>query len=276
MPPLARSLHLGVAQVDPTHYQGWNPLLDGAENDAAAMATLAKSAGFDATVLVGPEATTDRFHEQLRQASVDLGRGDVFLLTFSGCGGEIPDTNSDEADPGNRERCWVLYDRQLAADEWMGRIQAFAAGVRVIVIADAGFSGTVTRALPTDLLAAGPGRGASRPKCLPVRQAVKVYRANAELYRKIQVSSPSEVRTSVRASVLILSAAQDNQVALDGEPHGLFTQTLLKVWHRGEFQGSYKKFRDTIAARMPATQTPNLVSRGKSDPAFLAQRPFTV
>lgn len=276
MPPLARSLHLGAARVDPAHYQGWNPLLQGAEKDATAMAALAEAAGFDATALVGAAATTDRFHEHLHKATDELGNGDIFLLTFSGCGGEIPDSNSDEADAANRERCWVLYDRQLAADEWMVRIQSFATGVRVIVIADAGFAGTVTRAIPSDLLAAGPARDALRPKCLPDRQAAKVYRANASLYRKIQAGSPSEHRTPVRASVLILSAAQDNQVALDGEPHSLFTDALLRVWNHGRFQGTYKKFRDTIAARLPPTQTPSLVTRGKSDPAFLAQKPFAV
>ena len=81
---------------------------------------------------------------------------------------------------------------------------------------------------------------------------------------------------AIKATVTLISGCQDNQVSLDGDRNGLFTETLRKVWNTGKFKGSYKRFADTIVARMPASQTPKYSVVGTPNPAFERQRPFTV
>jgi hypothetical protein len=80
----------------------------------------------------------------------------------------------------------------------------------------------------------------------------------------------------VAASVRLVSACQDNQVALDGLTNGLFTGRLLEVWGEGAFQGNYAAFHRAIADHMPPSQTPNLFLTGQPSPAYDVQRPFDI
>jgi hypothetical protein len=76
--------------------------------------------------------------------------------------------------------------------------------------------------------------------------------------------------------VRLISACQDNQVALDGLTNGLFTGRLLEAWGSGAFQGDYAAFHRAIVDRMPPDQTPNHFETGQDSPAFDAQRPFDI
>ena len=80
----------------------------------------------------------------------------------------------------------------------------------------------------------------------------------------------------VAASVRLISACQDNQVALDGLTNGLFTGRLLETWGDGAFQGDYAGFHRAIVDRMPPTQTPNHYTTGLGSPSFDVQRPFDI
>ena len=80
----------------------------------------------------------------------------------------------------------------------------------------------------------------------------------------------------VAASVRLISACQDNQVAMDGLTNGLFTGRLLEAWGEGAFQGDYRAFHRAILDRMPPDQTPNLYLAGLPSPAYDAQRPFDI
>ncbi|MBL9129386.1 MAG: caspase family protein, partial [Verrucomicrobiales bacterium] len=148
----------------------------------------------------------------------------------------------------------------------------FKPGVRIFVLSDSCHSGTVTRQMPA-FPASGP---APRIRLLPPKQAAKVYRQNAELYDGIQDSVPAGEKGSVRASVILISGCQDNQFSLDGTRNGLFTETLKKIWRKGRFSGSYKRFRNDIAQKMPAQQTPNYTLVGRPNPVFEAQKPFAL
>lgn len=272
MPAQGISLHIGLNFVNPDHYGGWDGELKACEFDAKDMQALAQVQGFKPTVLLTANATVQAVTDGIVRAASQLKSGDIFFLTYSGHGGQVPDTNGDETDPGRQDETWVLYDRQLIDDELWGLWSKFRKGVRILVLSDSCHSGTVVRMAPA-IPASGP---MPRIRLLPPRQAAKVYRANAELYDSIQKRNPSGERVRVRSSILLISGCQDNQFSLDGNRNGLFTENLKKVWKKGSFSGGYRKFRDLIAQRMPSQQTPNYLVVGAANAAFEAQKPFTV
>ena len=99
-------------------------------------------------------------------------------------------------------------------------------------------------------------------------------RRRRDLYRQIKIATRQA--TPASTSVLAISGCQDNQLSLDGERNGLFTQRLLEVWDQGRFNGiGYAELHQQITALMPPQQTPNLSWATAPDQVLLQQRPFT-
>ena len=289
--PKALSLHLGLNGVSAAAYAGWDGPLAACEFDAQDMAALAKSRGMKPTVLLTRKATRAGLLLNMRQAAQTLKAGDLFFMSYSGHGGQVPDTNGDEAD--KKDETWCLYDGQLIDDELYFELSKFAAGVRVLVLSDSCHSGTVTREGPPTVPTAGP-----RPRLMPDAVARRVYAAHQAFYDGLQadvaraagqayvdpdaalaqVGSAAQAGQLVGAfkpAVVLISGCQDNQTSMDGEHNGAFTEALLKVWNHGAFQGSYSSLHARVKASMPATQTPNLFVLGVAA-GFLKQAPFTV
>lgn len=274
MPKNGISLHLGLNGVDATHYGGWAGQLAACEADAKDMKAIATAGGFKPQIFLTEQATSAAVIGAIQQAAAKLKRGDIFFLTYSGHGGQVPDTNQDE--PDRKDETWVLYDRELVDDELWALWGKFAAGVRIVVLSDSCHSGSVTRAMPV-FNRANPGAALTvRSRLMPPDVALQTYRRHRKLYDDIQKQNPAGEKARLRPTVVLISGCQDNQTSLDGDRNGLFTGTLRKVWKNGQFTGGYKLLRDKIAARMPASQTPNYSVVGTPDPAFEVQKPFTI
>src|SRR4051812_9156233 len=140
-----RSLHIGLNGVDASAYGGWDGKLTACEADANDMAAIADALGYDAHKLLTAEATSSAILEELAGAVTDLGEGDIFMLTYSGHGGQLPDQNGDE--PDRMDETWVSYDRQIVDDELYAAFGTFATGVRIAVLSDSCHSGSVVRAV---------------------------------------------------------------------------------------------------------------------------------
>ena len=286
----AHSLHLGLNAVSAAAYEGWDGPLAACEFDANDMAAIAKSKGMKSTVLLTKKATRKNTLAGIRGAAKALRAGDLFFLTYSGHGGQLPDIDHEELD--RRDETWCLYDGELIDDELYFEISKFAAGVRVLVLSDSCHSGTVTRDRPP------PPVAGQRPKLMPASVAMRVYEAHQGFYDKLQrevakaargtALNPDAALAQVGASahatalvgtfkpsVVLISGCQDNQTSLDGDHNGAFTEQLLKVWNHGAFTGNYGSFHARIKAAMPSSQTPNLLVLGKAA-TFLGQKPFTV
>ncbi len=141
-----RSLHIGLNHVDTDAYeaQGYTvPELSGCINDARDMQQLAADQGFVTLGLTDDQATTSEVMRQLSSFARELQAGDIFLLTYSGHGGQVDDVNGDESD--GKDETWVLYDRMLIDDELFQMFNQFAAGVRIFMLSDSCHSGTVAR-----------------------------------------------------------------------------------------------------------------------------------
>jgi hypothetical protein len=288
----AISLHLGLNGVSAAAYAGWDGPLASCELDAGDMAKIAKSQGMKPTLLLTKKATRAALLGGLRATAKQLHKGDLFFLSYSGHGGQVPDVNGDEAD--GKDETWCLYDGQFIDDELYFELSQFAAGVRILVLSDSCHSGTVTRELPPP-----PPPPRQRPKLMPDAVARRVYQAHQAFYDKLQTdiakaakkapaASPDAALAQVAqaahatavvgalaAAVVLISGCQDNQTAMDGEHNGAFTEQLLKVWNQGGFKGNYAQFHARIRAAMPAVQTPNLFTLGSAT-AFLAEEPFSV
>ncbi|MFB6608738.1 caspase family protein [Agromyces sp. NPDC056379] len=141
--PTGLSLHIGLNNVDLAAYPFNVPPLAGCVNDANDMRDLAQGQGFRVRQLLDSAATSAAVIDGIRTAAQQLTSGDIFLITYSGHGSQVP----DPAEPDLRSETWVLWDRQLIDDELYALWGLFAPDVRVIVISDSCHSGTVTREL---------------------------------------------------------------------------------------------------------------------------------
>jgi metacaspase-1 len=275
--PKGISLHVGLNRVDGNQYGGWNGELNACEADAQDMAALAKKARFSTQTLLTAEATAEAVTERMTEAAQALAPGDIFFLSYSGHGGQVPDTNGDEAED-QKDETWVLYDRELIDDEIYALLGQFQTGVRVLVLSDSCHSGSVLRLTPmyrglhqvTGTPAPSGYRG------MPEDVAVRTYEGRKQMYDDIQKAHPAGERVSVGASALLISGCQDNQLSSDGRDNGLFTGTLKKVWKGGKFSGGYLSFYKAILKNMPLYQTPNLFKAGTRSLMFERQKPFTI
>jgi hypothetical protein len=282
-----RSLHIGLNAVDPAHYEGWDGPLSACEFDAADMAELSRAVGYEPTTLLTAAATRPAVIDAITAAAKAMAPGDIFVMTYSGHGGQVPDFNGDEAlERGDdfTDETLCLFDGQLIDDELYALWSAFPADTRVLVISDCCHSGSNVKARRiADMLAAGVTPDTT-PRAMPLAVSARVARRHRDFYRDVAAKVTTafagpvtrEMAMPVSASVRLISACQDNQVALDGLANGLFTGRLLETWGQGAFQGDYGAFHRAIAERMPPSQTPNHYRTGQPSPAYDAQRPFDI
>jgi hypothetical protein len=285
--PKGVSLHIGLNAVDPSHYAGWSGPLTACEADADDMQAIAKSKGYATTLLKTAAATREAVKGGIEAAAKKLAKGDIFLLTYSGHGGQVPDKDGDEPDD-LKDETWCLYNGQLIDDELFRLWQAFPAGARILVLSDSCHSGSAVKAAFANLssettraVLSGFGvEGPVRYRYMPDDIALRTYRQNAAFYDKLQVAGRkgrgTAAKATLAATVRLISGCQDNQVSADGTFNGLFTGMLLRVWHNGSFKRDYAAFHKAIVKRMPPTQTPNHFVIGSHNAAFASQAPFTV
>lgn len=267
------SFHIGLNSVDPKHYQGWSGELTACEFDAKDMAAISKGRGFKPTVLLTKAATRNAVLKGMDAAAKSLTKGDIFFMTYSGHGGQLPDLNGDEDD--GLDETWCLFDGEFVDDELYLKLASFKAGVRVLVLSDSCHSGTV---LKMNLLSARPATSDGAVyRAMPDPVAQRTYLANKAFYDKIlKDKKKTEAPDKVAASAILISGCQDNQLSADGAFNGLFTGMLKTIWNGGKFKGNYAQFHQAIRKKMPNTQTPNLFKVGASDATFDGQEPFTV
>lgn len=266
-----RSLHIGLNKIDPAHY-GDDGALAGCHNDARDMESLAKSQGFEPRVsLLDDAATVSAVKAAINGASADLQAGDVFLMTYAGHGGQVPDTNGDEAADAlggavgdSKDETWCLYDRMLIDDELYALLAGFREGVRIIVVSDSCHSGTVTR----DVAKVGRWLGKDTLDSL--------YQKRSQEYDQVQIGYPARDRVTVAASVILISGCMDNQTSADGDGNGRFTKQLKAEWADGAFRGSLKLLRTRIVQNMPSDQTPNYYMVGRPDRVFEKAQAFAI
>ncbi|MDX1170775.1 peptidase C14, caspase catalytic subunit p20 [Sinorhizobium medicae] len=282
--PTGRSLHVGLNSVSTAHYAGWEGPLRACEFDANDMQEIASALGYHTKSLLTQAATRRNVVSEIKEASKDLKKGDIFFISYSGHGGQLPDFNNDENDA--TDETWCLYDGQLLDDELYELWSGFRAGVRVLVVSDSCHSGSVVRApAPQELsLADGQITVAGVPRAMPMDIATRTFRQNREFYTGLGTSLANgeeqnqtrEISSPISCSVRLISGCQDNQLSLDGIGNGAFTAALISTWNHGRFNRPYAAFHRAIMMKLPSSQTPNHWQIGPKNPVFDAQTPFAI
>ncbi|MCX6239796.1 MAG: caspase family protein [Bacteroidia bacterium] len=264
------SLHIGLNYVDPNHYSGWDGKLAAAEYDANDMFLITKSQGLQPTKLLRADATRGAVISAISNAASKLKENDLFVISYSGHGGQLPDLNSDEDD--GMDETWCLFDGELVDDELSNLWSTFKKNVRVLVISDSCHSGTILK------LARSFERPKSEftPKFMPGEVAATTYFNNKEFYDKILDEVKNVDSKDIQASVKLISGCQDNQFSYDGTFNGQFTGMLKRIWNGGKFSGNYFSFHKQIMNLMPPEQTPNYYNVGQLIQSFDDQKPFAI
>ncbi len=264
------SLHIGLNRVDPAVYEGWDGQLFACENDAHDMQSVATSLGYRTSILLTPAATRRAVVDEITAAANQLQRDDIFFLTYSGHGGQVPDTNGDE--PDHKDETWVLYDGELVDDQLHELYTQFKPGVRIVVFSDSCHSGTVTRLYeriaPIEAEMGFRKHAQMRPKCIPRDIGAAVYDRNRQEFDAIQDRTKIAVQKVPEATIILISGCQDSQTSSDGDVNGLFTEHLLEVWDKGRFRQDYQRLQRAIKRRMPPSQQPNYFVVGAPNKAF--------
>ncbi len=275
------SLNIGLNEVDPNHYGGWSGPLNACEADAEDMTDLAASQGFETTTILTAAATRSAVINGIENAASACEKGDIFFLSYSGHGGQVPDFGDDDEED-NQDETWCLFDGQLIDDELFELWAQFAPGVRVLVLSDSCHSGSVikvardgTQSIQNVSDPLPVGTEAIPYRVMPPDKARQTVRQNREFYRDIAGKLPDQP-SPIQATVRLISGCQDNQLSLDGTFNGLFTGTLLKVWNDGAFRRNYARFHASILSRMPSDQSPNHMVIGAPNPDYDEQKPFTI
>ena len=271
-----KSLHIGLNAVDPASY-GAPFELNACEADARDMGRIAKARGAKTKLLLTDAATCDAVLEAIEKASSELEEGDLFFLTYSGHGGQVPDVNGDEKDD-QLDETWCLFDSQLRDDDISTALASFAEGVRILMLSDSCHSGTVSRGIALERDEKLDASDASKEKRLPLDATKREFAQHANEYQSRAVVSQSDVK----ATGVLISGCRDNQTSMDGDANGAFTAAFLSAWEDGAFEGDHKDLHEAVRKTLEEQeyeQIPNLQTVAKDDDAFkefLAQRPLNI
>jgi len=279
------SIHIGIGDTDRAAYNWSAGMQSQGNQDALDMSAIASAAGFRTSMLLGTKATTSAVKREIEQASSELVEDDILLVTYAGHGGFIPEgpqNDPDRDEDDGIDESWLLYDRELIDDELWKLWAQLACGVRVLLISDSCYSGTVDR-LPSwntqsQVMAQDAATSRTRVAVRTPPAAVQrdYVRCNRALLQQIKREAGQIKRDEIGATVLLLAACQDYELAGVGSTNGFFTAALKDVWNGGSFSGDYHSFLDQIVQRVKRWQTPNYKVDGRRNLTFERQRPFTI
>lgn len=269
-----RSLHIGVDRTDRALYPEPFEELSACVRDALAMEKVAAAAGFRPGRLHDEKATAAGVLGALQELAGDSSPGDLVFVTYSGHGSQAGDPEGDEEEA--LDETLVLYDRQLLDDELWVAWSSFPAGSRIVLLVDSCHSGTVAR-LSTSLLGRRVAPGAdhvpvdARSRRLPRTARDRDFELRAELYASVRKRLPPRADVAVSATIVLLTACQDDEDAYEVDGYGGLTKAFLDTWDGGSFRGGYFDLFQALAARVE-DQSPNYLVLGREDRAFEAQQ----
>lgn len=236
LPGTAAAVCVGLTQVDPKMYGGWDGECPGCDLDCRRMSDLCRSLGYSSVVtLTNSEATAYRVIAQFVAAAASLkpaadrGWRPLLFVAYSGHGGQVPDVSGDEADKLDETIC--LWDGRLIDDLLYAALCKVPAGVRVVFFADSCNSASVYKTR---------------------------YAQRFERYLKARASRVNEME----CELLMLSGCADGKSSIGTSDGGLWSNAWLASWQAG----TWAEAAEAAKKLMPRDQTPVVTYVGGCDP----------
>jgi len=221
------------------NYPGISNDLKGCVNDANDWANLLEFSGFQIEKILDEQATKENILNALDDLVTNATSGDQIVFTYSGHGTSVADTSGDEVD--SYDEALYVYDGVLLDDELRTIIQKLNPDVHMVVISDSCFSGTVTRALNTDV---------AKPRY------VKTEDIPAEAKLKKRFLSKEDMIE------ILLSGCTDSEYSYDaymnGRWNGAMSASALSVIQKGQTYNEFYAFLREILPSSEYPQTPQL------------------
>ncbi|WP_018990351.1 caspase family protein [Aromatoleum toluclasticum] len=243
-----RALCIGI-----NNYPGTDSDLSGCVNDASDWATALTERGFSTSKLLDSAATKSAMVQAIDSLVTGAAKGDTIVLTYSGHGTWLPDTDGDEPDARDEALCpWDIDSGNvLLDDELHDLFSRRAGGVRIVLISDSCHSGTVTRGDESDL-----DPGMPRARFLPPAVWMKRNALPADTTRPVRLSGGF----TRAGGDLLLAGCLDTQFSWDtsfnGRPNGAFTFYALKTLKNLPATATYEHWFRDIRNYLPSTRLP--------------------
>jgi hypothetical protein len=244
--------------------------LKGCVNDARQWAGLLKdhyefSAG-DISLLLDKGASKAKVLAALKGLLANARSGDVLVFTNSSHGTYIEDTSGDEEGYDEAMCPWDIKDNLIVDDDLRGLFTDLPRGVRLTVISDSCFSGSVTRAALAENIP-----GLSFPDHRRVRFLNPALLGRGIITNPIGAAPRQKLAFPQRSmSHLLLSGCTDHEYSYDAQIgrsyHGAMTYHAIKAITDGGFKLTYAALAKRLQPMLDAAgyfQHPQL--EGKSD-----------
>ena len=227
-PGKRRAVIIGLTNVDPKKYGGWDGACPGCDIDARVMRNFYELNGVEVSAyLLNGAATIAAVESAILAAGRDLDPTTDTLFIENSChGGRQRDTNGDEADGMDETIC--LYDGQWLDDRVVMMLAKLPPGLRVVWGSDSCHSGTNTRAVHPEL--------------------PQAKRKTARIRRRA-----GSVASAIR--IVHLAGCSDANYSYGSSIGGVWTKQRIKAFKPGM---TYRQWFLASARNMPANQAPQL------------------
>jgi len=234
-------------------YPGTGSDLSGCVNDAHDWAARLQDSGYTVSTLIDRQSSREAMLGTIGDLIGSAQNGDTIVLTYSGHGTWLEDTDGDEPDARDEALCpWdITTAGPLLDDDIRKLFDARSSGVRLLLISDSCHSGSVTRGDESDLDANAP-----RARFLPPAAWMK-----PESLPGVPRASSLPLAGGLRrvGGDLLLAGCRDDQYSWDtsfaGRPNGAFTFYALKTLRQNEPE-TYDQWFTAIRQYLPSTRLP--------------------
>jgi metacaspase-1 len=237
-------LGIGLNNVNPSNYNGWDGTLKSAEKDIHDLEKVAENVGFNTVKLIGKAANLANIRHQLEELQYSLKEGDTLWIAYSGHGGQVKNASQRTLET------YCFFDGQMADFEMLNWIASLPSGVRVQLTADCCHSGGMDKAMFVS--------SDYRPKSMP--KDIQITTDTTDILRGV---AHSNIELKGGQELVILAACQKTESAMDGSNNGVFTAAMLKV-HSDSPTLELGDFFHQAAEHCKPVQTPRLIIRPKT------------
>lgn len=230
---IASALHIGINKY-PDGYA-----LAKCVNDARGFAKL-----FRGKLLLDSDCIPSEVLSRLKAVALGTAKNRWGVVTYSGHGTPVPDTNNDEGD--GYDEAMVAVNLEYIVDDLI-RIAIKDTKGPLLLIADSCYSGGYPRAIPA----------------LGVKHTAIVHK-NRMRYMPLGSTTPYKRVTNATKEkpprqVVIISGCTDFEFSYEGKRYGILTGALLQTYRRGMTIEQWYNSACKVVAKSGYNQHPQLI-----------------